>query len=357
MATDTRISSAIAHWGPRFVANGVALTDFEEVTRSLGSWDDWCRAWSERAAVHEEMGREALARGKLMSAGEHLQRAGVYYHFAKFLFVQDIAQMKAAHLKAVECRQLALPHLSPPGERVQIPYEGKALYGILRKPAGIAKPPVMVMICGLDSAKEETDAYERPYLDRGIATLVFDGPGQGEGEYDFAIRGDYEVPAKAVVDYATKRGDLDADRIGLWGVSLGGYYAPRAAAFDQRIKACIALAGPFEWTEGWTGLPDLTREAFRVRSHCATQEEARRHAATLSLKDVARRITCPMFIVTGKLDRVIPWQHAEQLARAVKGPVELLLIEDGNHVANNRGYRWRLQSADWMAERLGLAPR
>jgi len=355
MAHDPRLASAIAHWGARFVANGVALTDFEEVTRSLQSWDEWCGAWSARAAVHEAMGRDALARGQLLSAGEHLQRAGVYYHFAKFLFVHDLGQMRAAHAKAVECRLLALPHLTPPGERVEIPYEGKALYGILRKPVGIERPPVMVMICGLDSAKEETEAYERPFLERGLAVLVFDGPGQGEGEYDFAIRGDYEVPARAVVDWVTRRDDLDARRIGLWGVSLGGYYAPRAAAFDDRIKACIALSGPFDWAEAWKDLPTLTAEAFRVRSHCATLEEAQRHAATLSLVDMARRITCPIFIVTGKLDRVIPWQHAERLARAVSGPAELLLIEDGNHVANNRGYRWRLQSADWMAERLAAA--
>ena len=108
-------------------------------------------------------------------------------------------------MKAVACRNLALPHLDPPGERVTIPYEGKALYGILRKPNGVAKPPVLVMAVGLDSAKEETDAYEQPYLARGIATLVFDGPGQGEGEYDFAIRGDYEVAVKAVVDYVMTR--------------------------------------------------------------------------------------------------------------------------------------------------------
>jgi len=357
MATDPRIKSAIVHWGPRFVANGVTLTDFEEVTQSLASWDDWCSAWSGRAALHEQMGREALARKRFLSAGEHLQRAGVYYHFAKFLFVHAIPQMQAAHMKAVECRRLALPHLDPPGERVEIPYGGKALYGILRKPAGVERPPVMVMICGLDSAKEETEAYERPFLERGIAVLVFDGPGQGEGEYDFAIRGDYEVPAKAVVDYVATRRDLDAGRIGLWGVSLGGYYAPRAAAFDRRIKACISLAGPFDWGEAWDGLPDLTREAFRVRSHCATLDAAKRHAATLSLKDAAERVACPIFIVTGKLDRVIPWQHAERLARAVRGPAELMLIEDGNHVANNRAYRWRLQSADWMAERLGAPSR
>jgi dipeptidyl aminopeptidase/acylaminoacyl peptidase len=349
---DERVRSAIAHWAPRFVANGVALADFEEVTASIAAWDDWCRAWSARAAVHEAMGCVALAEKKWISAGEHLQRAGVYYHFAKFVFVHDPAQMKAAHMKAVECRRLALPHLRPPGERVEIPYEGKRLFGILRKPLGTECPPVVVMAPGLDSTKEEMDAYEQPFLARGMATLAFDGPGQGEGEYDFAIRGDYEVAAAAVLDWLQTRHDIDAERAGFWGVSLGGYYAPRAAAFEQRIKACIALAGPFEWIECWDTLPDLTREAFRVRSHCATCEDARRHAATLSLTGVASRISCPIFIVTGKLDRLIPWQHAERLAREVSGPAELLIIEDGNHVANNRAYRYRPQTADWMAEQL-----
>src|SRR5262249_15955261 len=152
---------------------------------------------------------------------------------------------KAAHTKAVECRNLALPHLLPPGERVEIPYEGKFLAGILRKPRGGGRPPVLAFACGLDSCKEETDAYEQTFLARGIATLVFDGPGQGEAEYDFAIRGDYEVAAGAVIDYIERRGDLDASRTALAGISLGGYYAPRAAAFDKRIKACLAFGGPY----------------------------------------------------------------------------------------------------------------
>jgi 2,6-dihydroxypseudooxynicotine hydrolase len=355
MASDPRVSSAIAHWAPRFVANGVALSDFEDVTGSIASWDDWCRAWSERAAVHEEMGREALSKKKFISAGEHLQRAGVYYHFGKFLFVQDLPQMKTAHMKAIECRNLALPHLNPVGERVEMPYEGKSLAGILRKPPGVARPSVLAFSCGLDSCKEETDAYEQPFLARGIATLVFDGPGQGEAEYDFAIRGDYEVAAKAVLDYIETRRDLDASRIGLAGISLGGYYAPRAAAFDKRVKACLALGGPYDWAECWDGLPALTREAFRVRSKSATLEEARRKAATLTLKGVADRITCPIYIMNGSEDRIVPAKDTERLAREVKGPVTLQIIEGGNHIANNRVYRWRPQSADWMAEQLQAA--
>jgi dienelactone hydrolase len=351
-AQDAVVKSAISHWGPRFVANGVTLTDFEEVTALTPSWDHWCGAWSERAAVHERLGREALDGKRLVSAGEHLQRAGVYYHFAAFLFVHDMAQMKTAHRKAIECRRLALPHIEPPGERVEIPYEGKHLYGILRKPQGVERPPVVVMAMGLDSTKEETDAYEQPFLQRGLAILAFDGPGQGEGQYDFAIRGDYEVAVAAVLDFVATRRDLDAKRIGLSGVSLGGYYAPRAAAFDKRIKACMALGGPFNWAEAWDGLPGLTRAAFRVRSRCATEDAARAHAATLSLEGIAQRIACPMFIMNGRLDRIVPAQDAERLAREVTGPVELLIIEDGNHIANNRAYRWRPFGGDWMAEQL-----
>lgn len=347
------MQSAIAHWAPRFVSNGVPLTDFEEVTAGIGRWEDWCQAWSARAAIHEALGRQILADGFRLSAGEHLTRAAVCYHFSKFVFVIDYGQMKQAHGKAVECRNLALPLLSPPGERVAIAYEGKQLYGNLRRPAGATRPPVVVMCMGLDSTKEEMDTNESVFLARGMATLAFDGPGQGEGEYDFAIRGDYEVVVKAVLDFLEKRSDVDAGRTGLWGVSLGGYYAPRSAAFEKRVKACIALSGPFEWAEFFDRLPALTRDTFRVRSRSPSEADARKHAATLTLKDVAKNITCPLYIVAGKEDGIVPWQEGERLAAAASGPVVRCFIEDGNHVANNRVYRYRSQSADWMAVQLG----
>ncbi|HYL34270.1 MAG TPA: alpha/beta fold hydrolase [Stellaceae bacterium] len=356
-AADPRVASAVAHWAPRFVANGITLTDFQEVTASIGAWSEWCAKWSARADVHAALGREALSKRQFVSAAEHLSRAAVTYHFAKFLFVDDLPQMKAAHLKAVECHKLALPHLDPPGEYLRIPYEGKSLAAVLRKPRGITRPPVVVMAMGLDSAKEEMLAYQETFLARGMATLTFDGPGQGEAEYDFPIRGDYEVAVKAVVDWLETRTDLDPARIGLWGVSLGGYYAPRACAFEKRIKACIALAGPYDWLGIWDKLPDLTRAAFRVRSHAHDEIAAKQNAATLSLQGVADKIECPIFIVSGRLDRIVPPEEAERLAAEVKGPCELLIIPDGNHVANNRPYRYRPQTADWMAERLGAAAR
>ena len=351
--SDDLLKAAVTHWGARAVANGVALTDFEDIVKSLTSYDGWCKAWSDRGALHERIGREALASQHFLTAGECLQRAAVYFHFGSFLFAHKPDEMKAAHKKQIECRQLALPYLNPPGERLDIPYAGTTLAGILRKPVGVTKPPVVVMAVGLDSTKEETDAYEMPFLARGMATLVFEGPGQGEAQYTLPIRGDYEVPVKAVMDYVETRSDLDSSRIGMWGVSLGGYYAPRATAFEKRIKACIALGGPFDWGAAFDKLPDLTRETFRIRSHCKTVDEARENARTLSLVGIAQNITCPIFIVNGRLDRVVPAADAERLAREVTGPATLMMIEDGNHIANNRAYRWRSQSADWMKEQLG----
>jgi 2,6-dihydroxypseudooxynicotine hydrolase len=350
---DQRVRIAIGHWAPRFVANGVPLGDFEQVVAGISRWEQWCAAWSARAAVHEALGREALAAGYGLSAGEHLTRAAVCYHFGKFLFMHDPAQMQAAHRRAVECRQLALAHLRPAGERVEIPYEGRFLAAILRRPDGLSPPPLVVMAMGLDSAKEEMHAYEQTFLDRGMATLVFDGPGQGEAEYDFPIRGDYEVPMAKVLDWVEARTDLDASRIGLWGVSLGGYYAARAAAFEPRARACISLSGPYDWSEGYDARNELTREAFRVRSRAANMEEARANARSLTLAGVAGNIVCPIYIVAGELDALTPPSHARRLAAEVAGQVELLIVKGGNHVANNRGYLYRAQTADWMAEQLG----
>jgi 2,6-dihydroxypseudooxynicotine hydrolase len=282
----------------------------------------------------------------------------MYYHFAKFVFVHDLKQMREAHLLAVGCYRDALPHMRPAGERVAIPFEGKTMYGVLRKPSvasgGSGRLPILIMAPGLDSTKEELHAYEEPFLARGIAILAIDGPGQGEAEYEIPICGDYERTAHAVCDWIEKRPELDASKIAMWGVSLGGYYAPRATAYEKRIKACIGISGPFEWKEIWKDLPDLTREAFRVRSHSKTEAEALAKAAALSMKDAAPRIACPIFIVTGRQDRLVPASHAERLAKSVAGPVELMIVEDGGHNANNRPYRYRSRTADWLAGQLGL---
>jgi 2,6-dihydroxypseudooxynicotine hydrolase len=344
---------AISHWAPRFTTNGVTAGDFERITGGLKLWADWCAAWSAVAAEHEALGRDALAGGREMSAGAHLSQAAVYYHFAKFLFVNDLDQMREAHARAVRCLTDALPYLDPPGRRIEIGFEGSAMVGILREPRGSGPHPVMIMIPGLDSAKEELRTTEDLFLERGIATFSVDGPGQGEAEYDLAIRGDWEVPGAAIIDYLSTEPSLDPGRIGVWGVSLGGYYAPRVASGDSRVQACIALAGPFTFADNWDGRPVLTREAFRVRSKSPDLETARAKAAELTLAGRAERIMCPLLAVMGKQDRLIPWQHAERLVNEAGGPAALLLLEHGNHGCANLAPFHRYRTADWAAETLG----
>jgi len=210
------------------------------------------------------------------------------------------------------------------------------------------------MTLGLDSAKEEMETNEIIFLERGMATLAFDGPGQGESEYEQPICPEYELPVKSVLDWLEKRDDVDSDSVGIWGVSLGGYYAPRAAAFDERIKACISLTGPFNLIECYEKLPGLTKTAFMHRSNSSNEEEARQIATRMSLEGVAEKIFCPLYVVAGKLDRVIPHQQAIKLAHTASGEVVLNLVEDGGHVANNRAYKYRTQSADWIATKLGV---
>jgi 2,6-dihydroxypseudooxynicotine hydrolase len=352
---DDRVAMAISHWAPRFTTNGVTAGDFERITSGLATWDDWCAAWSRVAAEHEQLGRNALAAGRDMSAGAHLSQAAVYYHFAKFLFVSDPGQMRAAHMRAVGCLTDALPLLDPPGRRVEIPFDGSRMVGILRLPAQEpGEPrPLMIMIPGLDSAKEELRSTEELFLERGIATFSVDGPGQGEAEYDLAIRGDWEVPGGAIIDYLQTEPGIDPGRIGVWGVSLGGYYAPRVASGDDRVKACIALAGPYDFADNWDNLPILTREAFRVRSKSPDMETARARAGELSMAGRADRISCPLLAVMGRLDRLIPWLHAQRLVDEAGGPAELLLLEKGNHGCANLAPFHRYAAADWAAHHLG----
>lgn len=354
---DELVASAIAHWGPRFTTNGVTTADFTRITSGIEQWDDWCRTWTAEGSAHEALGRAALAEGRTRSAGEHLVRAAVYHHFAKFVFVVDPDQMRAAHERAVACLTDALPHLDPPGRRLEIPFESSRLVAVVRAPRGVGPHPVVLMLPGLDSTKEELGSTEQTFLDRGMATLTLDGPGQGEAEYDLPLRGDWGPVAEVVWDVIGSQPDLDRSRLAVWGVSLGGYYSPRvAAALGDRVSACVSLAGPFNFGEHWSGLPQLTRDTLRARSGAADDEAARHRALELDLSPVAADLVAPLLIVFGRRDRLIPWQNALQMRDAVAGPVTMLMLEDGNHGCANVSPQHRPLTADWLAARLLDAP-
>jgi dipeptidyl aminopeptidase/acylaminoacyl peptidase len=351
---DERVAAAVSHWAPRFTTNGITVSDFQTITAGLERWEDWCSAWSAAGEKHAALGHRAMEEGRNRSAGGHFAQAASYFHFGKFVFVDDLDQMRAAHQRAVECLDAALPNLDPPGRRVEVPFDGAVMVGILRLPRGDGPHPVVLMIPGLDSTKEEFRSTEALFLERGLATFAVDGPGQGEAEYDLPIRGDWEVPGRVLVDTLAELPEIDGERIGVWGVSLGGYYAPRVASGEPRVQACIALAGPWNFGECWDQLPTLTRNAFRVRSRSTDDATARERAHELSLEGRASAISCPLLVVAGRLDRLIPWQHAVKLAEQAGGETELLMLETGNHGCMNVAQEHRPYSADWMAARLDV---
>ena len=347
---DQRVAAATAHWAARFVANGTSYPDFQATMARIGRWDDWCREWGRTARHYEQLAETAEAAGRTVTAGEAWRRAALCWHWGKFVFTDHPQEQRAAHERTVACFRCGAGTLSPPAEPVRVPYAGSRLAAYLRVPLG-PPAPIVVMIPGLDSVKEELQATAEYMLARGLAVIAIDGPGQGEAEYEFPIEPAYERVVTAVADYLKGRDDVDPDRIGVFGVSLGGYYAARSAAYEPRVRAAVELAGPYRFDLDWDELPGPTRTTFQVRSGAADPAQARERAAALTLQDAAARIGCPLLVVHGGRDRLIPAYHAERLAREAPG-AELMLYPDGSHGVTNHAFESRATMADWLAGRL-----
>jgi len=347
---DERVASATKHWALRFVSNGIELGAFQSTIQRIERWEQWCAEWGVTARHYELIAEAAEARGDMLTAGEGWVRAAMCWHFGKFVFVQDLVEQRAAHDRTVADFQKGMSSLDPPAERVEIPYGRHRLVGLMRKPAGFEKPPLVVMVPGLDSTKEELQPTADHFLRRGLATLAIDGPGQGEAEYELPIEPAYERVVAAVIDWIEKRDDVDHSRVGLYGISLGGYYALRAAAHENRLKAVVSNAGPFKFGDIWDQLPVVTREAFAHRSGASDAADGRRRADLLTLEGI-EQVLCPTLLISGKQDRVIPYSEAQRSGR-IAG-VELVTYENGNHGVTNQPFESRTMLADWMRRSLG----
>jgi len=348
-APDKRVAAAAAHWAARFVANGTSYPDFQATMARIARWDGWCREWGRTGQHYEQLAETAEAAGRLVTAGEAWRRAALCWHWGKFVFTDHPQEQRAAHERTVACFRRGAGTLSPPAEPVRVPYAGTTLAAYLRVPKG--RPPVVIMIPGLDSVKEELQATAEHLLSRGLAVIAIDGPGQGETEYELPIEPAYERVTTAVADYLKGRDDIDPDRIGVFGVSLGGYYAARSAAYEPRVRAAVDLAGPYRFDLDWDLLPAQTRTTFQHRSGAASPAGARERAAALTLEDAAARITRPLLVAHGGRDRLIPPYHAERLAREAPN-AELLMMPDGSHGLTNHAFESRATMADWLAARL-----
>jgi dienelactone hydrolase len=347
-----RVQVAAHHWRPRFVANGIDVNDFDQTVERTTDWKDWGPNWLRVGQMHEALGREAQERGRLVSAAQALQRAAWCYHLGKFLWFEDLAAHADLRDRSVSVYREALPHLDPPGERLEIPFEDRFIPSHLRRPRSSGHAPLVLILPGLDSSKEELFAIEDDFLRRGMATLTIDGPGQSENSVHFAIRPNWETVITPLLDELSRQDlDVDQDRIGVMGISMGAIYGPRAAAHEPRIRALVALAGPYNLGDCWDALNPLTKGGYIFYTKSADEAEARSKADTLNLAGILHLVKQPMLVIHGAKDRLFPPAQAERIAREAANAT-LVMYPDGNHVCNNIAYKYRPLMADWMAERL-----
>ena len=300
------------------------------------------------------MAEKALGRRKKITAGELLVRASLLCHFGGLVELENVAQREAAMARKVELYRRALPLLEPPGERLEIPYDKYRMPAVLRKPRGTSRPPVIIIVPGADSTKEEYYFLEYDFLCRGIATLAIDGPGQGEIALCAPVPQEFERPVGAVLDHLQGRDDLNGGCVGIYGKSLGGYLAARAAAFEKRLRCCISAGGVFDMVQTWDVSPLRVRKNLARCLHMDDLESARELVRRYTLRGVAQKIRCALLIVHGSEDTVCPIEGARELYEiAGTRDKELVIYKGGNHVCDNMHYRSRPLIADWTAEKLG----
>jgi dienelactone hydrolase len=298
-----------------------------EASRKLPSGDleSWHVRWDMLAEQVEEMAKKALDDGQKVTARDSYYRAAHYYQWAEAFLPMSDSRKKLVYHKHLDCFREATELMSHSIEIIDVPYVAGPLPAyFIPAVAGTPRPgPPVIFFGGLDSVKEELFYGGRMLVERGMSCLVVDGPGQGEA---LKLRGiisrtDYEVPAAAVYEYLASRPEVDSKRVGIMGISLGGYYAPRAAAFEKRFKACVAWGAIYDWHESWlrrlniapaTSIASPAHHLFNVLG-VENWEQALERLKTYSLRGIAKQITCDFLIVHGEDDKHIPLVDAQAL--------------------------------------------
>jgi 2,6-dihydroxypseudooxynicotine hydrolase len=345
---------------------GLDLAELDRVIASVDSFyrgghRDWPTQWFKAGDRYFERGRRALASGHRQTAAQMLLSAAVCHHLAGYMH-HDIGRLlpetRQSMLRAVEIYWEAAPLFSPPSVLVEVPFDDTTLRPFLRLPRGVERPPCVILIGGANSNMINMHAVSDYYLDRGMATIGLDGPGQGEfrARTGRALRvGEYDRALGAVADWVQRDGRLDGARIGIYGRATGSLLAIHAAAGDKRFKAVVAHPAAFNFANFFEQAFAHTLISHRLEM-CSflgarTLEEGTRLVREqLTLEDVADRVDFPILSVCSADDETMPTSESTILQQRVKGPVEIVTFPGKGHGGPSR-LSLPLE-ADWMRDRL-----
>lgn len=320
---------------------GGELTEIDAACRPLqalagqpGARDDprvqgaWVDAWAGLAERLQGFAARDEAAGHPCSAGRKYRRACIYAFTAERMASHKEPRKAALYATMVACFAKSMALRREPVEEVLVPYEGTTLPALFHKAPGAGPRPAMIHFDGFDVTKEwmSLSGIADEFARRGISTLMLDHPGIGAALrlQGLSMNPDSERWAKAALDWLETRADVDARRVGVVAMSLGGYYAPRAAAFEQRLACCIA------WGARWDNAGShgrILRDASAARSvtnwvehalwyyGAVDVDEAERKIAQMTLDGVIDKVRCPLLVVHGAGDRQVPLDQAERTVR------------------------------------------
>ena len=328
---------------------------------------DFLRAWTALTDQLAAQAEEAEKAGHTRTAAQLYARATNYLCQAERMLSNADPHRIPTYRRVLALQQKAFDAWVT---RVTIPYEGTTLPAYFsRAPAADHRPaPVIVLVNGLDSTKEHqySSGHWAELAARGISCLMLDQPGSGEALrlQGLTARADTEAWAAAAVDWLETRADVDTSRIGIVGWSLGGYYAPRAAAFEKRLALCVAWGANHNWgavqrrrldREGERPVPHYWEHVLWVWGHTDLPEFIA-FADTVHLDGIVEKITVPFLVAHGADDRQIPVEYAHRSYRqAVNSPKRELRVftpEEGGaeHIGLDHLPHVSTFIADWVAD-------
>ena len=333
-------------------------SDLKEVCARIQKFVDIPREFSRAAARREEQGQQAETAGRLSEARAHYYIAACFYTNAMWAIYEDgnPERLRWQERKRA-CYDKFIEYAGRPIERVELPYEGKKIQAILHLPPqrkATEKVPCILYIPGMDGVKEDNPANGDPFLERGFAVLAMDGPGQGETR-EAGIKctaENYADAGRLACDYLTQRPEIDAERLGVMGSSMGSYWAPRVVAAEKRFKACAVSGVCME--PGQYAIFNMSSPTFKLNYMYMSgyDDEAAfdDFCKTLSLRGVTAKITCPYMVVAGEDDEHCDMKFVYELMREIPAPKLLYVFEGERHSIRNP--RSRPLLVNWLTDAL-----